>query len=212
MIESGHRSEFTGYGSRRESASVTGLLDENGQVLDQAEAGQKVRMLTDRTPFYAESGGQVGDTGSFSSGGVSVEILDTIKLAGVYYAHVAKVVEGTLKTGQEVSAAIDAERRQSIVLHHSATHLMHAALRDVLGDHVQQKGSLVAPDRLRFDFSHYEPVSDEQLAEIEDIVNMINDMGITVHEHIIIGDNCYYSFADQGHIARMSREFDTQIK
>jgi alanyl-tRNA synthetase len=122
------------------------------------------------TPFYAESGGQVGDTGALSAGGVRFDVGDTQKL-GSAFAHVGKLAEGRLSIGDRVRAVIDAERRAAIVLNHSATHLLHAALRRVLGDHVQQKGSLVAPDRLRFDFAHYEPVTPEQLDEIEMLVN-----------------------------------------
>ena len=127
-------------------------------------------MVLESTPFYAESGGQVGDTGVIESGNASFLVTDTQK-SGNANVHFGKVQLGKLKPGDKVTAKVDGERRQAIVLHHSATHLLHAALRNILGDHVQQKGSLVAPDRLRFDFSHYEPVTPEQLHEIEHFVN-----------------------------------------
>ncbi|NNE61825.1 MAG: alanine--tRNA ligase, partial [Woeseia sp.] len=126
--------------------------------------------VLDKTPFYAESGGQIGDTGTLTTKSARFEVSDTQK-SGNANLHAGKVAHGTLKLGERVTAEVDAARRRAIVRNHSATHLMHAALRQVLGDHVTQKGSLVAPDRLRFDFSHYEPVTREQLAEIERLVN-----------------------------------------
>jgi alanyl-tRNA synthetase len=145
------------------------LLD--GKPVDALEPGTEGIVLLDRTPFYAESGGQVGDTGRLASTSAYFEVDDTIKLAGVYHAHLGAVREGVLKVGDTVEAAIDADRRQAIVLHHSATHLMHAALKTVLGEHVEQRGSLVAQDHLRFDFTHPKGLSDLELAEVERLVN-----------------------------------------
>jgi alanyl-tRNA synthetase len=126
--------------------------------------------VLESTPFYAESGGQVGDTGELRAGAARFAVSDTQKL-GLAFGHRGKLAAGRIAVGDRVEAHVDAKRRAAIVLNHSATHLLHAALRKVLGSHVQQKGSLVAPERLRFDFSHYEPVSAEQLAEIEALVN-----------------------------------------
>ena len=123
-----------------------------------------------QTPFYAESGGQIGDKGILVGEGKLFRVDDTQK-SGDANVHFGTVEQGTLKVGDDIEAVVDADRRQAIRLNHTATHLMHAALRKVLGDHVAQKGSLVAPDRLRFDFSHYEPVTAEQQQEIEDLVN-----------------------------------------
>jgi alanyl-tRNA synthetase len=142
-----------------------------GEAVERLEAGDEAILLLDRTPFYAESGGQVGDTGRIRGGGAEFEVQDSIKLAGVFHGHVGKLEAGTLKAGAVVAAQVDAERRQAIVLHHSATHLMHAALKQVLGAHVEQRGSLVAPDHLRFDFTHPRAVTAEELAEIERLVN-----------------------------------------
>ena len=122
------------------------------------------------TPFYAESGGQIGDTGILVDAGKLFRVDDTQK-SGDANVHFGAVEQGSLQVGDKLEAVVDAERREAIKLNHTATHLMHAALRQVLGDHVAQKGSLVAPDRLRFDFSHYEAVTPEQLQEIEDLVN-----------------------------------------
>ncbi len=129
-------------------------------------------LILDRTPFYAESGGQVGDTGTLSSAAGRFEVGDTLKMGGVFFGHAGRWQgEQPLHTGDVVDAQVDAARRQAIVLNHSATHLLHAALRKVLGDHVTQKGSLVAPERLRFDFSHFKPMSHDELARVEMLVN-----------------------------------------
>ena len=161
--------EFTGY-ERLENRGRVVSIEVNGKVDDQAEEGAKAAVMLDRTPFYAESGGQVGDTGLLTAEGLRFEVHDTQQTkAG--RAHIGVVVGGILRAGGEVIAAVDAERRRAIVLNHSATHLMNAALRKVLGKHVAQKGSLVAPDRLRFDFSHFEAVSAAGLERIEDEVN-----------------------------------------
>ena len=161
--------EFTGY-ERLENRGRVVSIEVNGKVDDQAEEGAKAAVMLDRTPFYAESGGQVGDTGLLTAKGLRFEVHDTQQTkAG--RAHIGVVAGGILRAGGEVIAAVDAERRRAIVLNHSATHLMNAALRKVLGKHVAQKGSLVAPDRLRFDFSHFEAVSAAGLERIEDEVN-----------------------------------------
>ena len=133
--------------------------------------GDEAVVLLDRTPFYAESGGQVGDAGELAEQGVRFRVRDTQKLAGQFHGHVGRLEAGTLKVGDHLVGAVDGERRASTVLNHSATHLLHAALRTVLGTHVTQKGSLVAPDRLRFDFSHFQPVTAEELGAIERMVN-----------------------------------------
>jgi alanyl-tRNA synthetase len=138
--------------------------------VDALEPGEHGLVVLDETPFYAESGGQVGDTGELLAEGVIFEVTDTHK-HGAAHAHIGRLVEGRLAKGDVLGARVDQARRQAVVLNHSATHLMHAALRDILGDHVQQKGSLVAPDRLRFDFSHFQPVTAGELERIERRVN-----------------------------------------
>ena len=163
--------QFLGYeASAAEGCKVMAILAD-GQQVDALEPGREAIVLLDQTPFYAESGGQVGDTGVIRSTAARFDVDDTIKLAGVFHAHAGQLADGTLKVGDTVAAGIDAARRQSIVLHHSATHLMHAALQQVLGEHVEQRGSLVAPDHLRFDFTHPRAVTESELSEIERIVN-----------------------------------------
>jgi alanyl-tRNA synthetase len=162
--------EFRGYETLSDQAPVVALLDADGKPVDTLRQGQSGTVVLERTPFYAESGGQVGDTGALEGSAARFAVTDTQKL-GLAFGHVGTLESGAIAIGDRLEAKVDAERRSAIVLNHSATHLLHAALRRVLGGHVQQRGSLVAPDRLRFDFSHYEPVSPEQLREIEALVN-----------------------------------------
>ena len=160
---------FSGYEQVSQDSSVAALYAD-GRSVQAIEAGDDAVAVLEETPFYAESGGQVGDTGWLCGENARFEVRDTQK-HGQAHLHLGRLREGSLKVGDSVTAEIDAERRQSIVLNHSATHLMHAALREVLGSHVMQKGSLVAPDRLRFDFSHPQPVTAEELHRIEEMVN-----------------------------------------
>jgi len=163
--------EFLGYQQNRcDSARVLAILVD-GQARESLSEGESALVILDKTPFYAESGGQVGDTGVLETPAMRFRVADTRKLAGAYHVHDGTLESGSLKRGESVVAAIDAQRRADIIRHHSATHLLHAALRDILGEHVQQKGSLVAADRLRFDFSHFEPVTADQLQQIEARVN-----------------------------------------
>ncbi|MCY4165405.1 MAG: alanine--tRNA ligase [Gammaproteobacteria bacterium] len=160
---------FTGYERLQDTGRVVAIRVDGGNA-DQAKKGETAEVVLDRTPFYAESGGQVGDTGTLIGADCRFDVGDTQNLpAG--RCHIGVVAEGALRVGDEVAAKVDAERRRAIALNHSATHLMNAALRQVLGKHVAQKGSLVAPDRLRFDFSHFEAVSADDLDRIEDQVN-----------------------------------------
>ncbi len=160
---------FSGYEQVSQDSSVVALYAD-GRSVQAIGAGDDAVAVLEETPFYAESGGQVGDTGWLRGENTRFEVHDTQK-HGQAHLHLGRLREGSLKVGDSVTAEIDAERRQSIVLNHSATHLMHAALRQVLGEHVMQKGSLVAPDRLRFDFSHPQPVTAEELHQIEEMVN-----------------------------------------
>ena len=162
---------FLGYDRlQADDLTVVAIL-KDGRPVESAQAGDDVIVLTNQTPFYAESGGQVGDNGLLSGAGVQVDVSDTQKFAGQFHGHVGKITAGNLKVGEVLSGQVDGQRRGATILNHSATHLLHAALREVLGTHVQQKGSLVAPDRLRFDFSHFAPISAEDLAIIERKVN-----------------------------------------
>ncbi|MBX3694295.1 MAG: alanine--tRNA ligase [Steroidobacteraceae bacterium] len=168
------KSEFLGYDGMADRGRVVALLKDGAEV-DSLAAGEQGEVVLDRTPFYAESGGQVGDTGWLGAAGggdgtARFVVTDTQKRGGAI-SHLGTLEAGRLEVGTVLEATVDAARRQAIRLNHSATHLLHAALRKVLGTHVQQKGSLVAPDRLRFDFAHFQPVTPAQLREIEQLVN-----------------------------------------
>ena len=164
------KSEFLGYEVLEAETDVLALR-RDGALVQALEPGQSGEVVLSRTPFYAESGGQVGDTGELlGAGGIRFTVSDTQKL-GSAIVHVGALTGGALRVGDAVRARIDAKRRTAVRLNHSATHLLHAALRQVLGKHVTQKGSLVAPDRLRFDFSHFQPVTPDELARIERLVN-----------------------------------------
>ncbi len=165
------KTDFTGYDRLEDSASVIALF-KDGQETDVLSSGDAGVVILDKTPFYAESGGQVGDTGSLKlAGGGEFAVNDTRKQGGDLFGHFGKMSNGELRVGDQVTADVDKPNRGATALNHSATHLLHAALRRVLGDHVQQKGSMVDAERLRFDFSHFEPVTAEQLLVIEKLVN-----------------------------------------
>ena len=163
------RTSFLGYESVSDVGQVVALL-KNGEKVEALNAGEEGEVILDRTPFYAESGGQVGDAGELGNVGAKFTVSDTQK-RGAVHSHLGKVSSGLIKVGDQLAAQVDSSRRKAIQANHSATHLLHAALRQVLGKHVQQKGSLVAPDRLRFDFSHNAPVTAEELRKIEALVN-----------------------------------------
>ena len=168
---SGVATQFHGYDQlAREGAKVTAVyLD--GSPVASARAGDDAVIVLDHTPFYAESGGQVGDTGELRNATTRVIVDDTLKIQAAVFGHHGRVVEGEIKIGDVLNARVDAERRAKTVRNHSATHLMHKALREVLGDHVQQKGSLVNAERTRFDFAHNTPMTAEQIAKVEALVN-----------------------------------------
>ena len=163
---------FSGYETLDESGPRVLAIIRDGRRLGALGDGEEGIVILDRSPFYAESGGQVGDTGELSIADGRMEVSDTIKLGGAFHGHVGRWHGSTaLQTGAIVQARVDVSRRNAIVLNHSATHLLHAALRHVLGEHVVQKGSLVASDRLRFDFAHFKPIEAAELRRIEDLVN-----------------------------------------
>ena len=166
----GQDTRFEGYDKSETEATVLALYFEGTQVEHLAE-GQEGVVVLDQTPFYAESGGQVGDAGVLSGYGSSFKVEDTQKILPHVFGHYGVVSLGTIKLGDQLSARIDLEQRQNTVRNHSVTHIMHKALREVLGEHVQQKGSLVDADKTRFDFSHDAPMTDEQIAAVEAIVN-----------------------------------------
>jgi alanyl-tRNA synthetase len=199
--------DFTGYEHLEDESVISGLF-RDGEPVDSLAAGEDGIVILEQTPFYAESGGQVGDRGSLHAGDSSFTVRDTQKQGGGVFAHIGQVGQGTLHVGDKVTASVDLARRRATVLNHSGTHLLHAALRTVLGDHVQQKGSLVEPQRLRFDFAHYEPVTPAQLREIEDMVNAhirANDEAVT---RIMSIDDAMNS----GAMALFGEKYDAEVR
>jgi alanyl-tRNA synthetase len=197
---------FRGYEELSCAGQVVALL-KDGAAVQALAAGEKGEVVLDRTPFYAESGGQVGDTGELTATGVRFAVADTQK-RGAAHAHLGEALEGTIRIGDTLEARVDAKRRQATVLNHTATHLLNAALRQVLGAHVQQKGSLVAPDRLRFDFAHYQAVTPEELREIERLVNA--QIRANAPGEIRIMD--YDAAVGEGAIALFGEKYDKDVR
>jgi alanyl-tRNA synthetase len=180
VTHGGQRTEFLGYTETAADATIVALLGPDG-ALDEAEAGQAIEVVLNRTPFYGESGGQIGDTGTIRTETGVINIDDTFKPTPDLFVHRGTVAEGFVRTGETVHARIDADRRRAIVRNHTATHLLHRALRLVIGEETHQAGSLVAPDRLRFDFTTLEAVRPDQLLRIAEIVNehVLADLAVT---------------------------------
>ncbi len=164
--------EFLGYAEEQASGQVVAIVKDGAEV-ERLASGESGLVVLNQTPFYGESGGQVGDHGTMSGDGVAIDVADTQKKLGDLFVHSVTLREGALAVGDEVKLAVDHARRSSVRGNHSATHLLHEALRLTLGDHIAQKGSLVAPDRLRFDFSHPKPISDVELGEVERLANAV---------------------------------------
>jgi alanyl-tRNA synthetase len=164
--------EFLGYETETAEGIVSALV-RDGQEVTELKKGESGTVVLNQTPFYGESGGQVGDAGEMRREGVKLSVTDTQKKGGDLFVHAVTVTEGAVKVGEPLLLEVDHARRGAIRMNHSATHLLHEALRQVLGDHVAQKGSMVSADRLRFDFSHPKPVTPEELARVEDIANDI---------------------------------------
>ena len=170
FLEKSSSTVFTGYRSTTGEGQVLALL-KNSKPVDSAGEGEEIEFLTDRTPFYGESGGQVGDKGMAFNKQVQLQVLDTLKPISELIVHKAKVLKGMIQLSDTLNLEVNEEERSSTALNHSATHLLHAALKDVLGDHIKQAGSLVAPDRLRFDYTHFSPLSPREKNRIESLVN-----------------------------------------
>jgi alanyl-tRNA synthetase len=170
LEEEGLRCEFTGYGSLTDYGTILALL-KGGQPVPEAHAGDRVEIITSTTPFYGESGGQAGDRGEISTGSAHIRVLETKKPLPGITVHLGEVVAGTVRKGEAADLKVDGAQRQATALNHTATHILQAVLVEVLGDHVKQAGSLVTPERLRFDFTHFSPVSAEELGRVEAEVN-----------------------------------------
>lgn len=200
--------EFLGYATTEAQGEIVVLLAD-GKRVDQAPQGQEILFVTNQTPFYAESGGQIGDTGmATSQTGAQLDILDCLKKAGKFHVHRAKVMGGGIKLGDLLNLKVDEERRTLLRANHSATHLLHTALRRLLGEQVTQKGSLVAPDRLRFDFSYNQPLSSEQLHRVELEVNHLIRRNTATQTHLMTPEEAMKT----GAIALFGEKYGDEVR
>ena len=174
QLQDVQKTEFKGYDSLAEDCQVMSILKDGNEV-NALDAGSAAIIILNHTPFYGESGGQVGDSGELLAGDTRFVVNDTQKQSDVFL-HIGQLESGTIKVGDKIYAHVNEQRRQAIKLNHSATHLMHEALRKVLGDHVQQKGSLVDSEKLRFDFSHFQPMTETEIRQIEGLANAIREI------------------------------------
>ncbi len=199
--------EFLGYETDQAEGIVVGLLKDNKEI-EELKNGDEGIIITNQTPFYGESGGQVGDTGNISSKNFNFEVNDVQKKIGDIFIHYGKVIKGSIKLKDSVEMKIDVERRENIRAYHSATHLLHESLRRVLGKHVIQKGSLVAPDRLRFDFSHMKPISPEEISKIENFVNLMVEKKSEVKTRMMTPKEA----VDNGALALFGEKYGDEVR
>jgi alanyl-tRNA synthetase len=171
LVEAGHKTRFVGYKTHRANSEIKGLIDSDGEAADRANEGEQVSIFCPETPFYAEAGGQIGDQGLIVGPNGTAKIMDTVTVADGLILHQAEITTGSLALDDPVELKVMEGRRQRIACNHSATHILHAAMKIVLGDHVKQSGSLVTPERLRFDFTHFSPLTAEELVRIERLAN-----------------------------------------
>jgi len=199
--------QFLGYQTLETDSKILALI-RNGEAVEEVKKGDEIYVITESTPFYGESGGQVGDRGMMSAKDFRMEVLDTQKPTPQLVIHHGKILQGRAEVGEKVHLLVDVKYRQPTRLNHTATHLLHAALRQVLGDHVRQAGSLVAPHRLRFDFSHFEPLSEEQLEQIEGLVNQ------KIREDIPVGkfEMAYEEALKKGAMALFGEKYGDEVR
>ena len=202
----GHEQVFSGYETTRDRGRVLGIFVD-GRAVDALTAGTTAAIVLDRTPFYAESGGQVGDRGELVADAARFAVEDTRKQGGLFL-HLGRLAEGSLKRGDVIEARVEDPRREATRLNHSATHLLHAALRRVLGEHVEQKGSLVDDERLRFDFSHSQPVASDEIAEIERVVNREIRRNHAVEARVM----SYPDAIDAGALALFGEKYGDEVR
>jgi alanyl-tRNA synthetase len=198
---------FCGYEQENGQSTIVTLL-RDGEPVEQARAGQTIELVSGETPFYGRAGGQVGDTGFIRGPEGVVRVEDTLKPGGTLIVHRGRVTEGTVSVGQQVDLEVDSGRRQAVRLNHSATHLLHHALRQVLGPHVAQKGSEVSPTQLRFDFSHFEAMTDEQLQRVEQLVN--DEIRANAASRTDVTD--YDTARDAGAMALFGEKYGDQVR
>lgn len=199
--------DFLGYDTEQAEGVVLAVV-RDGQEIETAKAGDAIQLIVNQTPFYGESGGQMGDTGIIAGDGFQLNVTDTQKKADGLFVHLATVDEGSVQVGAEIVLTVDHQRRSRLRSNHSATHLLHEALREVLGDHVAQKGSLVAPDRLRFDISHPKPIGDDEIATVENIANEIVVQNSPVSTQLMAVDDAI----EEGAMALFGEKYGDEVR
>ena len=201
--------DFLGYETETAEGVISAIVAGDGKMLDTAKKGDKVSIIVNQTPFYGESGGQTGDQGVMkTAGGARVTVTDTQKRLGDLFVHIATVADGEIAVGDAVEMLVDHDRRSGNRIHHSATHLVHEALRQVLGNHVVQKGSLVEPDRFRFDFAHPKSLSDSELEQVEQIANQVVMQNDTVSTRLMSVDEAI----EQGAMALFGEKYGDEVR
>ncbi|MFC1845371.1 alanine--tRNA ligase, partial [Thermodesulfobacteriota bacterium] len=171
LVDEGHKTSFVGYKTHRADSIIKGILNDAGETINKATKGESVSIFCPETPFYAEAGGQIGDQGEITGPDGKAKVLDTVIVADGIILHEAEIIEGDLSIDDRIELKVMEGRRQRIACNHSATHILHAAMKSVLGDHIKQSGSLVTPERLRFDFTHFSPITRKELINIEKLAN-----------------------------------------
>jgi alanyl-tRNA synthetase len=207
IVKLQRKTEFVGYTCMEQKAKIVKLLVDNKEV-DSIKVGEQAGVVLDITPFYAEMGGQVGDTGEIVGATGSFSVTNTVRVPPDITVHQGKLIEGSLKTGESVVATVDVERRRDIARNHTATHLLQAALRQVLGTHIQQRGSLVAPDRLRFDFSHLSAMTPEEIRSVQRVVNERIRQNIKVYDE----ESDYKKAVASGAIALFDEKYGDVVR
>jgi len=199
--------QFLGYETLKAQGRVISIL-KDGKEVDSASGGEQVEIVLDQSPFYGEAGGQVGDTGSIVNGSLRIEVVDTVRYPKNLIIHKGKITEGMISAGDDVEAIVDERRRSNIAHNHTATHLLQAALRETLGEHVKQAGSYVGPERLRFDFTHFAQITPERLKEIEMMVNLNIQKSLPVETQILPRDEAF----ELGAIAIFEERYGDQVR
>jgi alanyl-tRNA synthetase len=199
--------QFLGYETLKTQGRVISIL-KDGEEVDSASGGEQVEIVLDQSPFYGEAGGQVGDTGLIINGSLSIEVMDTVRYPKNLIIHKGKITEGMISVGDDVEAIVDERRRSNIAHNHTATHLLQAALRETLGEHVKQAGSYVGPERLRFDFTHFAQITPERLKEIEMMVNLNIQKSLPVETQILPRDEAF----ELGAIAIFEERYGDQVR
>ncbi len=208
LVEEGHKSLFVGYKTHRTSSVIKALLDPAGEPVSNAEQGDNVSVFCPETPFYAEAGGQIGDQGELAGPDGRARVIDTVIVADGVVMHQAEITEGSLSVDDQVELRVMEGRRQKIASNHTATHILHAAMKEVLGDHVKQSGSLVTPERLRFDFTHFSPITQEELIRIEKLANEEIRANTSVDTDMLGKDEAIKS----GAVALFGEKYDDKVR